>query len=97
MAVAVSFVPDGMDRARYDLIRTAVLARGGWPAHGLHSHVCFGEDGQLQVLEIWDSTDALERFAFDVLLPVLGDLGIAAPVPMVLPVVLSQDAVPALA
>ena len=97
MAVAVSFVPDGMDRARYDLIRTSVVAHGGWPAHGLHSHVCFGEEGQLQVLEIWDSTEALEKFAFDVLLPVLGELGIAAPVPTVVPVILNMDAAPALA
>lgn len=97
MAVAVSFVPDWMDRARYELVRSAVLARGGWPAHGLHSHLCFGEDDGLQVLEIWDSTDALERFALDTLLPVLAELGIAAPVPTVYPVVLSDERAPALA
>ncbi|MCU1591064.1 MAG: hypothetical protein JWP11_2320 [Frankiales bacterium] len=93
MAVAVSFVPDWMDHARYELIRSAVLARGGWPAHGLHSHLCFGEDDRLQVLEVWDSTEALETFAVQVLMPVLDELGIAAPVPTVLPVVLSDDAV----
>jgi hypothetical protein len=97
MAVAVSFVPDWMDSARYDLIRSAVLARGGWPAHGLHSHLCFGEDDRLQVLEVWDSTEALERFAVDMLLPVLDELGIAAPVPRVFPIVLSDEAAPLLA
>jgi hypothetical protein len=96
MAVAVSFVPDWMDRARYELIRSAVLSRGGWPGRGLHSHVCFGEDDHLQVLEVWDSTDALEEFAFHVLLPVLAELGIEAPVPTVHSVVLSQDAAPVL-
>ena len=96
MAVAVSFVPDGMDRARYELIRSAVLNHGGWPAWGLHSHVCFGEDDRLQVLEVWDATEALEQFALDVLLPVLDELGIEAPVPTVHSVVMSQDAAPAL-
>jgi hypothetical protein len=93
MAVAVSFVPEWMDRARYELIRSAVLQRGGWPARGLHSHVCFGEDDRLQVLEVWDSPAALEHFALEVLLPVLADLGIEAPIPTVHPVVLNQDAV----
>jgi hypothetical protein len=96
MAVAVSFVPDSMDRAEYELIRGSVLAHGGWPASGLHSHLCFGEEGRLQVLEVWDSTDALEAFALDVLLPVLGELGIPAPVPIVLPVVVVDDRAPAL-
>jgi hypothetical protein len=91
MAVAVSFVPDSMDRQHYELIRAALLAHGGWPAVGLHSHLCFGEEGHLQVLEVWDSTDALEEFAVDVLLPVLGELGFPAPVPTVLPVILMDD------
>ncbi|MDT7550232.1 MAG: hypothetical protein QOE84_2626 [Actinomycetota bacterium] len=96
MPVAVSFVPDAMDRAEYDLIRAALLAHGGWPASGLHSHLCFGEEGNLQVLEVWDSTEALESFALDVLLPVLGELGIRAPVPTVLPVLVVDDRAPAL-
>jgi hypothetical protein len=96
MAVAVSFVPDSMNRAEYELIRAALLAHGGWPASGLHSHLCFGEEGHLQVLELWDSTDALETFALDVLMPVLGELGFPAPVPTVLPVVLVDDRAPAL-
>jgi hypothetical protein len=38
-------------------------------------HVCFGEDGDLRVSEIWDSQEKLEAFG-ERLMPILAEVGI---------------------
>ena len=44
---------------------------------GLDRHICFGTDGDLQVIEIWDSHEQFEAFGQRLgQLPVLAELGI---------------------
>jgi len=38
-------------------------------------HVCFGQDGDLYVSEIWDSQEKLEAFG-ERLMPILSEVGI---------------------
>jgi hypothetical protein len=38
-------------------------------------HVCFGQDGDLRVSEIWDSREMLEAFG-ERLMPILSEVGI---------------------
>jgi hypothetical protein len=50
-------------------------------------HSCFGEDGQLQVFDIWESQQAFDEF-LTFLGPVMEELGIElAQPPVIMPVV----------
>jgi len=64
-----------------------LLEKAGAPEGAMRLHSCFGEDGQLQVFDIWDSQEAFDEF-LTYLGPVMGELGIelAAP-PAIMPIV----------
>ena len=76
MAIVVRHKPVGLTKEKYDAT-TQRLEQGdvGWPPEGLDYHVCFGEDGSLNVSEIWDSREQFEAFA-EKLFPALTDAGI---------------------
>jgi hypothetical protein len=85
MAVVLRFTPDGMTAANYDeCIKRLEEAGAGAPAGRLY-HVCFGDENNLRVSDIWDSTEAFERFA-ETLRPILQDLGIDSGEPEVIEV-----------
>jgi len=63
------------------------LRRAGAPEGAMRLHACFGEDGGLQVFDIWDSQDAFDEF-LTYLGPVMEELGIElAQPPTFMPVV----------
>jgi hypothetical protein len=65
----------------------ACLRELGAPESAMRLHSCFGEDGQLQVFDIWDSQEAFDEFLTH-LGPVMEELGIElAQPPVVMPVV----------
>ena len=50
-------------------------------------HSCFGEEGQLQVFDVWESQEAFDEF-LTYLGPVMGELGIElAQPPAIMPIV----------
>jgi len=51
------------------------LQEAGAPEAAMRLHSCFGEDGRLQVFDIWDSQEAFDEF-LKFLGPVMGELGI---------------------
>jgi len=57
------------------------------PEGAMRLHSCFGEDGKLQVFDVWDSQEAFDAF-LTYLGPVMEELGIelAGP-PTVMPIV----------
>jgi hypothetical protein len=63
------------------------LQEAGAPEEAMKLHSVFGEEGKLQVFDIWDSQEAFDTF-LGYLGPVLEELGItlSAP-PMIMPVV----------
>jgi hypothetical protein len=75
MSMVVRFSPQGMTTDQYDAVKRRLTEAGHWPPDGLEYHVCFGDNGQLRVSEIWNSTEQLEAFGQH-LMPILNDVGI---------------------
>ena len=75
MSIVVRFSPTGLTRAKYDEATRRLEAIGTWPPDGLDYHVCFGQEGNLRVSEIWDSREQLDAFG-ERLMPILSDVGI---------------------
>ena len=63
------------------------LREAGAPEGAMKLHSCFGEDGQLQVFDVWESQEAFDEF-LTYLGPVMEELGIelAGP-PTIMPIV----------
>src|SRR5438105_3976451 len=63
------------------------LREAGALEGAMRLHSCFGEDGQLQVFDVWDSQEAFDEF-LTFLGPVMGELGIElAQPPAIMPIV----------
>ena len=75
MSIVVRFHPTGMTRQQYDEADRRLRGAGVWPPDGMDYHVCFGQDGDLRVSEIWDSQEKLEAFG-ERLMPILSEVGI---------------------
>jgi hypothetical protein len=63
------------------------LREAGAPEAAMKLHSCFGDDGQLQVFDIWESQEAFDEF-LKYLGPVMEELGIElAQPPTIMPIV----------
>lgn len=63
------------------------LRQAGAPEGAMKLHSCFGEDGQLQVFDVWESQEAFDKF-LTYLGPVMEELGIeVAQPPVIMPIV----------
>lgn len=80
MSMLVSFSPQSLTREQYDEVQRRLDAAGQWPPDGIEHHVCFGDDGNLKVSEIWSSHEQFEAFGQH-LMPILGDVGIGMAAP----------------
>jgi hypothetical protein len=85
MAIAVVFTPVSMTTAQYDEIITRLEQAGaGTPAGRLY-HVSSGSADQVQVMDVWESSEAFEQFG-QTLMPILQQLGIDPGQPAISPV-----------
>ena len=76
MSIVVRFNPVGMTAEKYDdAVRRHEEAGIELPPDGMDLHVCFGEDGNLRVSEIWNSREQLQAYG-ERLMPILADVGI---------------------
>ena len=77
MSIVVRFKPTDLTAATYEESTRQLKKAGVDPRpDGLDRHICFGTNGNLQVLEIWDSREQFEAFGEKLRqLPVLGELG----------------------
>jgi hypothetical protein len=75
MSIVVRFTPAGLTAEQYGRAVRLLEEQGAFPPEGLDYHVCFGEDGDLRVSEVWDSEEAFAAFG-TVLTPVLAEVGI---------------------
>ena len=65
----------------------ARLRENGAPEDAMKLHSCFGDEGQLQVFDIWESQEAFDEF-LTYLGPIMQDLGIElAQPPSIMPIV----------
>jgi hypothetical protein len=63
------------------------LREAGAPESAMRLHSCFGEDGKLQVFDVWDSQEAFDELLTH-LGPVMGEIGIELDgPPVIMPVV----------
>ena len=84
MSFAIHFKPAVMSTATYDEIIRRLIAAGAGHPSGREYHVCFGDPNSLQVIDVWTSMEAFQRFA-ETLIPTLQRLGIDPGQPDVFP------------
>jgi hypothetical protein len=75
MSVLISFSPQSLTAKQYDEAVRRLTEQGVLPADGLDYEICFGQDGNLNVSQVWDSQEQLEAFG-ERLRPILMDLNI---------------------
>jgi hypothetical protein len=75
MAIAVVFTPPSMNTEQYDECMRQLEEAGAGSPPGRLYHACYGSGAQLQVFDVWDSTESFERFG-QTLMPILQQLGI---------------------
>jgi len=85
MAIAIYFHPESMSTAQYDEIIKRLDAAGQGNPPGRIHHSAFGEAEHLMVYDVWDSQESFDKFGAT-LMPILGELGIDAGQPAVMPV-----------
>jgi hypothetical protein len=92
MSILARFSPANLTEQQYEEVNRRLRDGGHIPADGQELHVCFGEEGNLRVSEIWESEEKMQAFG-ERLMPILEEVGItqAAP-PEILPVVNVQAA-----
>jgi len=84
--IGVYIVTKNMTIEQHTIGRERLQAAGA-PEAAMKLHSCFGDDGQLQVFDIWESQEAFDEF-LQYLGPVMEELGIElARPPEFLPVV----------
>ena len=87
MSILVRFSPANLTREQYEEVNRRLEATGDAEPDGQQLHVCFGNEGELRVSEVWESEEKLRAFG-EKLMPVLEDVGIQmAAEPEILPVV----------
>ena len=77
MAIVVKFEVQNMDSAKYDSIIKDLAGIGQGALEGRRFHVSYGDKGRLQVIDVYDSPDALEAFGAK-LMPILQKHGVQA-------------------
>jgi ketosteroid isomerase-like protein len=82
--VAVYYTPAKMSAAQYDEIIQRLNEAGMIPAPGAFVHACFGEPGQLRVLDVFDSMESFETFG-KTLSPIIAEAGVEPGQPEIRP------------
>jgi hypothetical protein len=85
MAISVYINPASMTAAQYDEIARRLDAAGAGKPAGRLYHACFGSGDKLQVFDIWESQQALDK-TLETLMPIVQEIGVDPGQPMVEPV-----------
>jgi hypothetical protein len=76
MSVLIRFAPTSVvTTEQYDETIRRLQEAGDFPPEGMEYHVCFLQDGNVRVSEIWDSREQLDAFG-ERLMPLLAEVGI---------------------
>jgi len=87
MSILARFSPANLTAEQYQAVSSRLEESGNLAPDGRELHVCFGNDGDLRISEVWESEEKMAAFR-EVLMPILEEAGIAqAGPPEILPVV----------
>jgi hypothetical protein len=75
MSILVRFPASNVTKQEYDSVRDDLTASGDWPPAGCELHVCFGDESDIRVSEIWESREKFDAFG-ETLMPKLQEAGI---------------------
>jgi hypothetical protein len=75
MSVAVRYHPKNLTVQQYEDVVRREEATGKFPPAGREHHVCFGQDGDLRVSEIWASPEQMQAYG-EILMPILAEVGV---------------------
>ncbi len=62
MSIVVRFPVSNVTKQQYDTVHDALEESGDWPPAGCLMHVCFGDQQDVRVSEIWESQEQLSAF-----------------------------------
>ena len=83
MALGFYFKPDSFSKERYDEALQRLEQAGAGSPLGRTYHFAFtGDDGGIQVFDVWESQEAFEKFG-ETLVPIMNELGADPGEPMV--------------
>lgn len=85
MPIAAYFHTKNMTLELFTEVHRRLDAAGAAEPKGRIHHSCFGEDGDLMVFDVWERAEDFEAFGA-VLMPILGEVGVDAGEPSVMPV-----------
>jgi hypothetical protein len=85
MAIGIYSHPLSMTAQRYEEINKALEAAGAGAPEGRLYHVCFGSGDSLQIFDVFDSHESLNRFV-ESLTPILRKFGVDPGMPLIEPV-----------
>lgn len=87
MSILARFSPANLTSEQYEDVNRRLRDSGQFPPDGQQLHVCFGNEGDLRISEVWESEEQMRAFG-ERLMPILEEVGVAqgAP-PEILPVV----------
>jgi hypothetical protein len=75
VSVLIRFSPPSLTAKQYDDVVRRLTEDGVFPAAGLDYEICFGQDGNLKVSQVWDSQEQLDAFG-ERLRPILAEFNI---------------------
>jgi hypothetical protein len=77
MAFVMRIVPPGLTAAKYSEVVKRLEDAGAGNPPGRLFHVCFGDEANLRVSDIWDTRENFDKF-FAIVGPIMQDLGLGA-------------------
>jgi len=84
MAIAVYFHPTGMTFKEFQESHRRLDDAGAGNPSGRMHHSCFGDDGNLMIYDVWESSEKFEAFG-KILMPILAEIGIDPGEPAIMP------------
>jgi hypothetical protein len=75
MSVFVRYPASNLTKGQYEAVHRALTEAGDWPTDGCQFHVCFGEENDMRVREIWESREKFEAWG-ETLMPRIEEAGI---------------------
>ena len=62
ISIVVRYPAGNMTEAQYQAVHDALTGAGDWPTDGCQLHVCFGDENDLRVSEVWESRERFEAW-----------------------------------